>query len=65
MVLMCIYYKRVQDFFFVASVSVEAVALDGEVVLSLPVFDGSELLGVVTETLVLPSAVGITVFSSV
>lgn len=64
---MCVYYKRVHPFFFAAPVSIEVVVVvvDGEVVLSLSVFDGSELLDVVSETLVLPSAVGIAVFSSV
>ena len=56
--MMCVYYKRVH-FFFSAPVSVE------EVVSVVVGGDGSELLGVVSETLVLPSAVGIAVFSSV
>ena len=56
--MMCVYYKRVQDFFFSAPVSEEVVSV-------VVGWDGSVFLGVFSETLVLPSAVGIAVFSSV
>ena len=64
-VLMCVYYNIVQDFLLGVPDSVVEGGVEEVVFLSFSLFD--ELLGgaVVSETLALPSAVGVTVFSSV